>query len=175
MSKTRSQNIAEAIESGDIELLRKRLTVRQTRFCEEYVIDFNAKAAAIRAGYATKWADRQAHLLMLKDEIRAYIDHLSQSKEAKIVSVDPDYVLQRITKVIDKEGTKDGDILRGLELLARHLGMLRDRTEISGPDGEAIRMEQRIKEESAAVVAALKSMRDKKLKVVGGTDVDGDE
>ena len=175
MSKTRSQNIAEAIESGDIELLRTRLTVRQTRFCEEYVIDFNAKAAAIRAGYATKWADRQAHLLMLKDEIRAYIDHLSQSKEAKIVSVDPDYVLQRITKVIDKEGTKDGDILRGLELLARHLGMLRDRTEISGPDGEAIRMEQRIKEESAAVVAALKSMRDKKLKVVGGTDVDGDE
>lgn len=172
MSKTRKQNIAEAIESGDIELLRKRLTVRQTRFCEEYVIDFNAKAAAIRAGYATKWADRQAHLLMLKPEIRAYIDHLSMSKTAKIVSVDPDYVLQRITAVIDKEGTKDGDVLRGLELLARHLGMLRDKTEISGPDGGAIEMEQRVKQESAAVIDALKSMSKKKLKVVGGTDTE---
>jgi len=28
------------------------LTPRQERFCEEYLVDFNGSAAAIRAGYA---------------------------------------------------------------------------------------------------------------------------
>ena len=175
MSKTRSQNIAETLASGDMELLRKRLTVRQARFCDEYVVDFNATAAAIRAGYATKWADRQAHMLMLKDEVRAYIDHLSQSKEAKIVSVDPDYVLQRVMEIVNKEGAKDGDKLRGLELLARHLGMLRDKTEISGPDGGALEIEQRTKEEVASVISTLRSMSNKRLKVVGGTDTEEED
>jgi hypothetical protein len=136
-------------EEGDIEPLRHSLSPRQRAFCEEYVVDFIGKAAAIRAGYAIDYADRQASLLKKNAGVAAYIDYLSTSKEAKVVSLDPDYVIQRITAIINKEGTRDGDKLRGLELLARHLGMLRDKTEISGPDGGAIEVEQRRVEEEA--------------------------
>lgn len=154
--------INKALAKGNVEKVRQALTPRQRRFCEEYVLDFNATAAAIRAGYATKWADRQAHLLMKNEGVAFLIDELSRSKEAKIMSIDPDYVLQRITAIINKEGARDGDKLRGLELLARHLGMLTDKTEITGKDGEAIRIEQqRVNQESENFLNLVKRLTER--------------
>jgi phage terminase small subunit len=132
----------EAIASGDMEALYASLTVRQRRFCEEYVIDYNGKAAAIRAGYATKFADRQATQLLDNTGVAAFIDHLTRSKEAKITAVDPDYVIQQVVAIIGKPGAKDGDRLRGLELLAKHLGMFIERTELTGKDGGPLEMKK---------------------------------
>ena len=39
-----------------------RMTDKQDRFCEEYMIDLNATQAAIRAGYSPKTAREQAPL-----------------------------------------------------------------------------------------------------------------
>lgn len=144
-------SVLAAIADGDIQALKASLTPRQRGFAEEYVVDFNGTAAAIRAGYAKEYADRQAHQLVRHKGVMAYIEHLTRSKEAKAVSVDPDYVLQKVTEIIQKEGTKDGDRLRGLELLARHLGMFIDRQEITGKDGEALQIETKRVEEDAAV------------------------
>lgn len=127
------QNVVLAIAADDIEEVIRCLSVRQRRFAEEYVIDFNGTAAAIRAGYATKWADRQSHLLRNNKGVSFYIDHLTKTKVNKIMSVDPDYVIQRVTAIIDGS-TRDGDKLRGLELLARHLGMFTDKAEITTID-----------------------------------------
>lgn len=149
------------------------MTARELSFCHEYVTDFNATAAAKRAGYTGDYIDRAAGVVMSRPHIKYYIQHLCQSKAAKIMTVDPDFVVQKILEVVNKGTVRDGDKLRGLELLARHLGMLRDKTEISGPDGGAIEMEQRTKEDSAAVIAALRNMK-KKLRVVGGTEMEGE-
>jgi hypothetical protein len=164
--------IRRALEANDIKAVRDGLTVRQRRFAEEYVIDYNGTAAAIRAGYATEWADRQAHILLKHKGISAYIDHLSSSKEAKIMAVDPDYLLQKLVDVMNKPGTKDGDVLRAVELYMKHKGMFIDRQEISGPDGGAIEMEQRqrVEEDSAAVINRLRQMKKPNLKVVGKND-----
>lgn len=150
-----------ALDNGDVEAVVSGLSVRQRRFAEEYVIDFNGSAAAIRAGYAVTYSDRQAHLLLKHDAVRAYIDELTRTKENKITSVNPDYVLQRITAIINKEEAKDGDKLRGLELLARHLGMLTDKTEITGKDGGPLSIEQaqRIEEEAQSFTNALEAMK----------------
>lgn len=162
MALTRAVKLERAIEAKDGKALRKLLTVRELAFCEEYVIDFNGKAAAIRAGYAPKWADRQANLIKDRPGVRAYIDILTQSKAAKIMSVTPEYLIQRVTTIVNAEGARDGDKLRGIEMLMRHLGMFVDKTEITGRDGDAIRIEsQRIEEESNSVVNLLKSMSDK--------------
>lgn len=151
-------------EEGDIDYLRKHLSPRQARFCEEYIVDFDATAAYIRAGYSPNAAMQGAANLRKNEGVLAYIEYLSLSKQAKIVSVNPDYVLQKVTEIISKADTKDGDKLRGLELLARHLGMFIDRTEITGKDGEAIRVEQQqIEQDKASVVNLLKSMRDKNI------------
>lgn len=169
----------ELIEADDIEGIKKSLTIRQLRFCEEFNVDYDAKAAAIRAGYSPKWADRQAHQLIKHEGCRYYINHLTQSKEAKLVSVNPDYVVQKVVAGIDKSDKMHnmGGYFRGLELLARHLGMLRDKTEISGPDGKSIEIEQRTREEVADVINHLRAMKNKnkRLKVVGGTDLEEED
>lgn len=50
------------------------LTDKQRRFCEEYVIDWNATQAAIRAGYSDKTAAAIGHENLTKPDIQEYID-----------------------------------------------------------------------------------------------------
>jgi phage FluMu protein gp41 len=133
-----SAAVQRAIAGEDIRELYNSLTVRQRAFAEEYVVDFNKSAAALRAGYSKSYVDRQGYLLFKHPGIAAYIRHLMSSKEAKITSIDPDYVIARITQIVGKEDAKDSDKLRGLELLARHLGMFIERQEITGKDGGPI-------------------------------------
>lgn len=137
-----SKAVVAALEADDIEALKNALAPRQLSFCNEYVVDFNATAAAARCGYSLKTAQQQASLLMRHKGIRRYLEHLQASKAAKITSIDPDYVIQKVTEIVTKAEAKDGDKLRGLELLARHLGMFVDRTEISGPDGGPLKHEE---------------------------------
>lgn len=167
-SRPEPARIRKALEANDIKGVIQGLTVRQRRFAEEFVLDYNGTAAAIRAGYATEWADRQAHLLNKHEGVKAYIDHLTRSKESQIMSIDPDYVIKKVVDIVTKEDSKDGDKLRGLELLARHLGMFIDRTEITGKDGGAIAVEQqRLEEEVTGFTNALKRMKKPPLKLVG--------
>lgn len=48
------------------------LTPLQQRFCDEYLIDFNGRAAAIRAGYAPKHAKSQASDLLKLPQVEQY-------------------------------------------------------------------------------------------------------
>ena len=49
-----------------------KLTAKQERFCEEYLIDLNATQAAIRAGYSVESAGSIGSENLTKPEIRAY-------------------------------------------------------------------------------------------------------
>lgn len=155
-----SPAVKKALELNDMEGLRGALTYKQRRFCEEYTVDFNGAAAVIRAGYQTKYPDRIAFQLLNNKGVETYCDFLTASAAAKIMSVNPDYVIQGIMKIVGKEHGKDGDKLRGYELLARILGMFIDKTELTGKDGGAIEIEQRqVEEETAQLTNMLKSMR----------------
>lgn len=167
-SRPESQAVQNALASGDIDQLEMALSPRQRTFAHEYLVDFNGTAAAIRAGYSQNYPDRQAHLLLKHKGVAAYVDFLSRSKEAALVSVSPDYVIQKVTEIITKAGARDGDRLRGLELIARHLGMFIDRTEISGKDGEAIKYQETIVEadEFTRKIAKMAARKKPDLKVV---------
>jgi phage terminase small subunit len=41
-----------------------RLTDKQQRFCQEYIVDMNATEAAVRAGYSAHTAKQQGHRLL---------------------------------------------------------------------------------------------------------------
>lgn len=125
--------------------IENALNPRQLAFCREYVVDFNATQAAIRAGYGMKNAQNQSFGLLSYRSIRKLIDIYTQSNASKVTIVDKDYIIQKVTEIVTT-ASKDSDKLRGLELLARHLGMFVDRTEISGKDGEAIKIEETRKE-----------------------------
>lgn len=168
------ESTKKALAEGDIEKVIETLSDMQRRFAEEYVTDFNGAGAVVRAGYSKNYPDRQANVLLNHDGVSAYIDYLIKRNAAKIMSVDPDYVLREITRIVSKDNAKDSDKLRGLELLARHLGMFIDRTEISGPDGGAIKHEE-IQNEADAFQRRIASIAKRNradgdtLSVVGGS------
>lgn len=165
-----SRRMAKAIEGGDVEVVKQCLTVLQKRFAEEYVADFNATAACIRAGYKPDNADKIGHQVLKHDGVAYYIDHLTRNKAESLISISPEYVIQQVTSIVMKEGAKDGDKLRGLELLARHLGMFIERTEITGKDGGAIEMNQRkIEEEANAVTNTLRQMTERQAPATPST------
>ncbi|NTE96703.1 terminase small subunit [Agrobacterium tumefaciens] len=72
----------------------RKLTAKQQRFVEEYLIDNNATQAAIRAGYAPKHADTQAYQLLCKTPVRAKIDQ-ARAKRSERTEITQDAVLKR--------------------------------------------------------------------------------
>ena len=50
-----------------------KLTAKQQRFVDEYLIDLNATQAAIRAGYTPKYANTNASKLLQNTTIRDMI------------------------------------------------------------------------------------------------------
>lgn len=80
----------------------KKLTPKQQRFCDEYLIDMNATQAAIRAGYSEKTARQIATENLSKPSIREYIDERMKEKEAELVA-DQDEVMRYLTAVMRRE------------------------------------------------------------------------
>lgn len=132
------------------------LTAKQQRFVAEYLIDLNATAAYKRAGYEGKGksAENAASRLLgnvgVADAVRIAID-----KRSNDLGIDAKYVLTTIKDTIercsqavavrDKDGEATGEykfdasaVLKGAELLGKHLKMFTDKTELTGAGGGPI-------------------------------------
>ena len=59
----------------------KELDFKQQRFCEEYIVDWNATQAAIRAGYSQQTARQQGSKLLTKVNIQDYISECKNKIE----------------------------------------------------------------------------------------------
>jgi len=71
-----------------------RLTNKQQRFVEEYIVDLNATQAAIRAGYAPHTAPEQASRLLTNVKVGAAIE-AARGKQAERTAIRADAVLRR--------------------------------------------------------------------------------
>lgn len=128
-----------------------KLTAKQQRFCDEYLIDLNATQAAIRAGYSKKTANRIGTENLSKLVIREYIENRMAEKEAALIA-NQDEVLKYLTSVLRGqsksteiviEGLGDGstkarkmekepsekDKLRAAELLGKRYGLYTEKVE----------------------------------------------
>ena len=76
-----------------------KLTAKQKRFCDEYLIDLNATQAAIRAGYSEKTARVIGQENLTKPAVREYIDQRMAEKEKELIA-DQDEVLRYLTSVL---------------------------------------------------------------------------
>lgn len=83
-----------------------KMTAKQMRFCDEYLIDLNATQAAIRAGYSEKNARNIASENLAKPYIREYIDKRLAEKEADLVATQ-DEVMKYLTAVMRREKTEN--------------------------------------------------------------------
>lgn len=81
-----------------------KMTAKQQRFCDEYLIDLNATQAAIRAGYSKKTAAVIAVENLKKPNISEYIKERMEKKEKELIA-DQDEVLQYLTSVLRGKST----------------------------------------------------------------------
>ena len=79
-----------------------KMTAKQQRFCDEYLIDLNATQAAIRAGYSKKTAYSIGIENLKKPELKNYISERMAEKESKLIA-DQDEVLRYLTSVLRGE------------------------------------------------------------------------
>jgi phage terminase small subunit len=70
-------------EPDEIPAKPKKLTPKEKRFCEEYMIDFNATRAARAAGYSEKSARAIGYENLTKPHIRDYINQKLKEKSLK--------------------------------------------------------------------------------------------
>lgn len=75
-----------------------KLTAKQQRFCDEYLIDLNATQAAIRAGYSKKTANEQGARLLVNVSIQKKIFELQKERE-KRTEITQDSVLHELALI----------------------------------------------------------------------------
>ena len=130
------------------------MTKKQKRFADEYLIDFNATQAAIRAGYSAATAKQMGSRLLSKVDIKNYIDEQMKQMHDKNIA-DAEEVMQYLTsvlrgtsegEVVVVEGTGDGcsearkvlkapdekERLKAAELLGKRYGMFSEKVNLDG-------------------------------------------
>ena len=131
-----------------------KMTNKQKRFCDEYLIDMNATQSAIRAGYSPKTAKVIGNENLSKPYVKAYIEKRLKEKEDELIA-SQDEVLRYLTSVmrgqsqseiVVVEGCGDGvseakrmlkapderERLKASELLAKRYGILSDKVKLDG-------------------------------------------
>ena len=86
---------------------------RQRRFADEYLIDLNAEAAAVRAGYSPRYARGNAYKLVARSGIKEYIEKRMAEKESELIA-DQKEVLRYLTAVVRGESTSEEIIVEGI-------------------------------------------------------------
>ncbi len=93
-----------------------KLTEKQQRFVEEYLIDLNGTQAAIRAGYSARTANEQASRLLANVSVQQTVSE-RMAERSKRTGVNQDRVILELAKiaflkmtdVVDKDGNIKDD------------------------------------------------------------------
>lgn len=139
------------MEGGAV--LSVELSERERRFCEEYIIDYNASRAAVAAGSPAEHGSQRGWELLQRPEVQEYLRFL-KSEQSVRTKITADYVLGRIVETLercnqevvpyrDRKGNhveienKEGEfakayvydaknVLKAAELLGKHLALFTD-------------------------------------------------
>lgn len=121
-----------------------RLKGKRQRFVEEYRLDCNGTAAAIRAGYSEKTANEQAARLLANVSVQRAIAAANAERSARM-RLRQDQVVEELASIAFAPASDERDSplkyankLRALELLGKHMSMFRERVQLEDADGHAV-------------------------------------
>ncbi|MGU9972182.1 terminase small subunit [Limosilactobacillus fermentum] len=130
----------------EVSSITKKLTLKQQRFVDEYIISGNATQAAIKAGYSKKTANRIATENLSKPVIKTAIDKRNAEIQSE-KTMDMQEVMELLASIARGEtteetvtnkgdvietATRNSDKLKALELIGKRFGAWTDKKEISG-------------------------------------------
>ena len=98
------------------------LSLKQKKFCEEYVITGNATEAAKKAGYSEKTARSQGAENLTKPDIQKYIKELTNASQTVRIASGEE-VLAFFTEVMKNGKVGWKDRIRAAENLAKRQGV----------------------------------------------------
>lgn len=126
--------------------ITQKLTQKQQRFVDEYIISGNATQAAIKAGYSRKYANTNVTKLLQNTTIKIELE----KRNAEIKSqktMDMQEVMERLAAIargetveqqVTNKGTvvevepKTSDQIRAMELIGKRYGAWTDKKEVTG-------------------------------------------
>lgn len=130
--------------------MSKKLTLKQKKFADEYIICGNATEAAIKAGYSKKYTNTNANKLLQNTTVKKYIDERLEEIDNKKI-MDQKEVLELLTRIARGEEVEeilalDGtggqepteievsmkDRIKAAELLGKRYGMWTDKVDMTG-------------------------------------------
>ena len=141
------------------------MTDKQKRFCDEYLIDLNATRAyktaypSIKKYIEERMQERQERTEVTQDQVVKELAAIAFAKATDYAEVrDGQVIIKNTTDLSDmmvraiagiKEGRNGVEIKlndkgKALELLGRHLGMFKDRMEVSGLEEEKSKLDDLI-------------------------------
>nr|DAT79038.1 MAG TPA: Terminase small subunit [Caudoviricetes sp.] len=123
-----------------------KLKPKELKFAEEWLKTTNATQSAIKAGYSARTAYSAGNRLLKKVDVKQYIDErLAEMQENSIA--DTNEVMQFLSStmrgdILDQFGLDPAlnDRLKAAELLGKRYKLFTDKQEISGADGEPIKV-----------------------------------
>jgi phage terminase small subunit len=119
-----------------------KLTPKQEMFCKEYLINFNATQAAVKAGYSKKTAQTIGAENLTKPIIRDYLQKAINERTEKL-GIDADWVLAQavliqqrcmqvepVMEVVDGQKVKSGEFkfdatnaIKALDTVGKHVNI----------------------------------------------------
>lgn len=88
------------------------LTPKQERFVAEYLVDLNATAAAMRAGYKEKTAAQEGYKLLQKPSVADAIQE-ERANLSKRTEITQDMVIEELAKIAFANGTMYAKVAGG--------------------------------------------------------------
>jgi len=119
------------------------LTPKQARFCQEYLLDMNAKQAALRAGYKPSVANKATERLLRHPNVFRHISKLQMSMTENL-SLSAEWVLSTMKDQVLRHlqaaghGPMSDSGVKVLEKLGKHLGLFKDTVDLNIPGQDLI-------------------------------------
>lgn len=122
------------------------LTLKQQRFCAEYIVDLNGSAAARRSGYSAHTAGQTADKLLKKAEIQAEIIRLNEQRQ-KATGINAERTLLEIGRLafgdprsVMEWGPWGVRLKESKELTADEAAMVSEVSQTTSKDGGSIKL-----------------------------------
>lgn len=114
---------------GEIVKPEKELSRKRAVFVSEYLVDMNASAAAVRAGYSPAVSKQMANKLMADSRVRNAIDK-ALSQRSRDNAADANRIIDTLKEMAFDPQCPYAAKLKAIEMLGKYYGMFSEKVQV---------------------------------------------